>query len=93
MQNLSIFFWKVQVVSRMTITKKGPWLFKFLMILQVYVLIMFIDWVGGLARKIFGLRSWCADWAQLGLDFMAKNQMFSAWPDQIQLIKILSFEH
>ena len=50
---------------------------------------------GGLDRKVFGLWSWCTDWAQWHLCCgswpRAKN--FPIQPDQTQSISILSYDH
>lgn len=51
--------------------------------------------VGGLDRKVFGLWSWCTDWAQWSLCCASwpRVKNFPIQPDQTQSISILSFDH
>lgn len=51
--------------------------------------------VGGLDRKVFGLWSWCTDWAQWRLCCASwpRVKNFPIQPDQTQSISILSFDH
>ena len=51
--------------------------------------------VGGLDRKVFGLWSWCTDWAQWSLCCASwpRVKNFPIQPDQTQSISIFSFDH
>ena len=51
--------------------------------------------VGGLDRKVFGLWSWCTDWAQWSLCCASwpRVKNFPIQLDQTQSISILSFDH
>lgn len=51
--------------------------------------------VGGLDRKVFGLWSWCIDWAQWRLCCASwpRVKNFPIQPDQTQSISIFSFDH